>query len=67
MANIGTYWISPLSLNMLMEWIHNLFKGELYPDIIVQSVNGEQEKDEQTVKIWTKSDNPFKSYDFPKL
>ena len=46
--------------------IVRLLKRELTPEIDVLSVNEEIYND-QTVKIWAKSDGPFKSYEFSKF
>ena len=48
-----------------MGWL-KIFKGELHPGKNKCSLN-EEKSDEQTVKIWVKSENPFKSYEFSKL
>ena len=46
--------------------IVRLLKRELTPEIDVLSVKEEIYND-QTVKIWAKSDDPFKSYEFSKF
>ena len=51
---------------LLFKIISFFFKGELNPGISVLLVNGD-DQEKETMKVWAKSDNLFKSYEFFKF